>query len=771
MYFETNARMIGGYLLGGLVILVCFLAHCHSASANCGNESLRVEQRSTALPDCRGYEMVTPVGKDSDEPKAVIAGLDEPELDSPEGMHTSISGDRMAWTSEYVFPGSQSPGLNYLSTRGATGWSTENVIPRQSIENGLDCPGWVAMAAYSSELSTGVLADGYGQIGSFKGESLDCGHDEPLLVSGEPLGFQNLFLRDNELASYKLINVTPPDAPAPSPAPENDNEYFPAAFLAGSDDLSHVVFEEELPLVEGAGSGDELYDYSGGAVHLVTYLPGGTSVHGTLAGSTPNTSRDEATQEFVPFNIANYIHAVSGDGSRVFFDAEGGLYARTNVEQPPVAECTSSGSACTVQLDQAQGGATGTSGGGKFMLASENGERAFFTDESRLTPDSNAESGQPDLYEYSFERPQGERLLDLTTGSGGPAAVLGVSGASENGDEVYFVAEAVLTGSQQGADGLNALPAHPNLYVTKEGRITFIASLDQNADFCDWQSPTCLSNPSESGGLTGGFGGLTTRVSGNGTFLTFESDLSLTGYRNEGPACVALPESTVPEYGAGDCQEVFLYDARDNKLECASCDPSGAPPVGPAFVRYPSPASQGEMRNSYPQRYVSETGQVFFESRDPLVPTATNGQLNVYEYEHGEPLLISGGTSGANSYFLDASPDGDNVFFATAYPLLKSDDDASYDIYDARVEGGFPEARAGATCQGEECMGPIIPPQAVSVPVTVDFSEPPSPPVVEKAIKKAKTKTKKKKKKKRSRRHVVKTKHSNKHRKTKRGTK
>jgi hypothetical protein len=47
--------------------------------------------------------------------------------------------------------------------------------------------------------------------------------------------------------------------------------------------------------------------------------------------------------------------------------------------------------------------------------------------------------------------------------------------------------------------------------------------------------------------------------------------------------------------------------------------------------------------------------------------------------------LISSGTSGKESAFLDASEDGDDVFFLTAAQLVPADTDNAYDIYDARV--------------------------------------------------------------------------------------
>ncbi len=120
--------------------------------------------------------------------------------------------------------------------------------------------------------------------------------------------------------------------------------------------------------------------------------------------------------------------------------------------------------------------------------------------------------------------------------------------------------------------------------------------------------------------------------------------------------------------------------------------------------------------NPYQSRFLLEDGRVFFNSADSLVPQASKtrvesaegheynvGVENVYEYEPqgtgscqqapGCISLISGGgseqESGSGSEhesaFLDASANGENVFFVTSRALVSSDIDLDADIYDARV--------------------------------------------------------------------------------------
>jgi hypothetical protein len=664
---------------------------------NCTNEARRVEQSSTYLPDCRAYELVTPAEKQGGEP-GVHEGL---------GDHAAADGERMAWWAQAALPGAAVSVSNYLSTRGPDGWSSESTIPSQSVQSGLLCPELVGIDAWSSNLEKGVLADGWGQGGQTVGnetgsaEDTECGHDEPRLAAGELERFQNLFVRDNgnfardgetDVDPYQLINVTPSAVAPPEP---NGANYYPAFFLAGSADLSHVVFEEELPLTENAPGypsewegHDDLYEWTASGVRLVTIMPDGTPVEGSLAGATINKTANNNR-----YNIADYLHAVSEDGSRVFFQAGGNLYVRENAEQPPVEECATPSKACTVQIDEDQGG-TGSSGGGVFMEASGNGSKVFFTDESRLTEDSKAEAGKPDLYEYNLEAPLGKRLTDITASSTEPAGVLGVSGAGEDGSHVYFAAEGVLAGAN--AEGASPTPGAPNLYAYEPDpahagayRTTFIATLAAS-DSCDWIEIECTGN-------TGN--GLTARVSANGAFIGFTSTAQVTGYDNT-DANTHNPDN-----------EIYLYDAATETLGCASCDPSGAAPTSGAGIHPPvTPYNFSALTDAYPQRYVSDSGQVFFTSAEALLPTDTNAEPDVYEYEGGELHLISSGSSDEASYVLDASVNGGDVFFETSQQLLGAARDAAYAIYDARVEGGFPEPSAspggGPPCESAEACKP-----------------------------------------------------------------
>ena len=200
------------------------------------------------------------------------------------------------------------------------------------------------------------------------------------------------------------------------------------------------------------------------------------------------------------------------------------------------------------------------------------------------------------------------------------------------------------------------------------------------------------------------------------------SQQSLTGYDNRDA------NSGQPD------EEVYLYDAQANRLVCASCNPTGARPVGEHDERQlyqesgirmdpwilweghwlaatiPGWTPDGhDLSTGYQPRYLSDSGRLFFDSADALVPQDVNGREDVYEYEptgegscqppsYGQSAsdvfnesadgcvgLISAGTGSGDSVFFDASASGNDVFFTTQDGLVPQDTDGASDMYDARV--------------------------------------------------------------------------------------
>ena len=244
---------------------------------------------------------------------------------------------------------------------------------------------------------------------------------------------------------------------------------------------------------------------------------------------------------------------------------------------------------------------------------------------------------------------------------------------------MYFVAEGSLASS--------ATSGQPNLYVNHNGTTTFIATLG-GGDSSDW-SPTAD----------------TTRVSTNGHFIAFNSNNNLTSFDSSGNT------------------EIFEYDAVANQLSCASCNPNGTAPSSGIGVPQPETPFLGSGQE-YLTHNVSNSGQVFFNTTESLLPSDNNGKQDVYEYEGGDLHLITTATSTDDSLFLDASTDGNNVFFTTSQQLVPQDTDGAMDIYDARVNGGFPASAPPPVCSGEDCKPPESPLPSIPTVASVTFFGP-----------------------------------------------
>jgi hypothetical protein len=630
------------------------------------------------LPDGRAYELVTPADKGSG-----FIPADFPLLQT-EGNQASVGGDGFAYMTVQGFPGAQAGvPTAYLASRGPDGWSSRSLIPPQATADRLiEAP---FIQGYSADLSKAALSDGGG---------LAAGQDSPPLVSGEPANNVNLFLRDNSSSFYQLMNVTPPGVTP-----------YIAEFESASADFSHVIFTSAAQLTPDAQEGGaNLYQWAGGSVSLVDQIPVAPATRCGVGGPSCVSSPKGADLGAGYFQYGNFLGAVSPDGSKVFFKegsafTPGQLFVREN-------------GSTTVEFSASQKnngpGPGGTDPNGPlnplYWPASPDGSEAFFTSCEQLTNDSTANSQDHDVQGkceagndlYRYDTASGvltDLTVDHTPGDVNGADVQGVLGSSADGSYVYFVANGVLASGASPGDCERRRTSSPgetcNLYVAHGGTTTFIGVLD-SSDESDWLPETRL-------------GAFTARVTPDGTRLAFDSVRSLTGYDNtvaSGGQCGTDVRSGEP-FGVL-CPEVFLYEAGVGRLRCASCNPTGARPVGPSTL-------DGVLSRAfrYLSRNLADDGRLFFDSGDALVPGDVNGKQDVYEYVGGRASLISSGTSGSDSIFLDASPSGSDVFFNTASRLVAQDTDEKLDIYDARINGGFPApAPPPPPCAGEACKQP-----------------------------------------------------------------
>ncbi len=176
----------------------------------------------------------------------------------------------------------------------------------------------------------------------------------------------------------------------------------------------------------------------------------------------------------------------------------------------------------------------------------------------------------------------------------------------------------------------------------------------------------------------------------------------------------------------GGFWQMYRYSVNGGELSCVSCPPHGQAPSGNAEASYADSPESGfsAAHSTINTRVMSSSGdRVFFDTPNALVPQATNGKRDVYEWENGTVYLISAGTSSENSYIMDSSANGNDVFFSTAAGLVPQDTDGAYDVYDARVPhpGDTPPSSA-VPCEGSVCQGPASMPELLGAPASATFS-------------------------------------------------
>jgi hypothetical protein len=539
--------------------------------------------------------------------------------------------------------------------------------------------------------------------------------------------------------------IASPEANGTGTLTEGSNTITSLAVAAGT--TKHNVFEgeTEIALIPNLGkfvvgeviSGPPGTIESGTKITEVTEVEGLVILHLSAAiTATPFMPRGSVISAGgpAPFVVGQEI---SGDGipkeTTIAKAEEGKLTlskqaasSGSGVELRAGGGCTVATDACTVDVSAPQGrlrenpagiqralyqGASTGGEGGEGGPEAGGPEKVFFTSNAELTEDAyTGPSGNaPNLYEYDLNT---KELTDLTVPTTPAekaedpegAAVQGVVQISEDGSYVYFVANGALAPHATAQTCTGSGPGEGcNLYVSHEGRApVYIATLAAD-DRGDWHA-----------GDIEGEGGpeLNTAVlAPGGDRLAFLSERSLTGYDNEQAAtgeCEGKIDG-VFRSETGSCQEAYLYEAGSagaGSLTCASCNPTGARPVGPSGF-----SVEGfQPHELYRSRNLLEDGALFFDSSDALVPHAKDGRRNVYEYENGHVYAISDVAGGSESFFMDASANGENVFFGTADDLLPQVTSNNVDVYDARVDGGFPVTVAPLACTTAEACRTASPP-------------------------------------------------------------
>lgn len=724
--------------------LLCIALACGSApialAGGDANENACPNEASSGfrsyLADCRAYEMVSPPFKDGFPIQAV--GYTSGDIAGGAPLYGGSSLGAFASGPDIV---EGAFGNDYLFRRSVEGWETIAIDPQPS--------------QFVLNPNAARAREGGGALAvSEDGAALMQLHAPTESIFGS-----DLYMRSPG-GALSLVGPMMPEGAFPA---EPTGLQAPAltglAFAGASPDLSRVLFYIHPALEEGASApfnlwpGDStigateassLYEYAGthnARPSLVGVTgPGeqisqcGVGLGGQQGANTHNAVSESAETVFFTASPQCPGNETTGPGSgppayEIFARLAGAPEHTTTISEPTPEECE--GACAGIPVADAN-----------FEGASQDGSKAFFTSTQKLLADATedhgtheqegevksdsavenggcqaaASSGGCNLYEYDLGAGEGHHLLLVSAGSASGAQVQGVAAVSEDGTHVYFVARGKLAGAN--VEGHEPREGEENLYLFErdertaregfaEGRTTFVATLSE-ADSEQWSRT----------------GEAPMNVTPDGRFLVFTSVADLT----------ADDTSSV--------KQVFRYDAQEGRLTRVSIgyDNDGNTSTFPAVIKTTALSTAQRVGIDTHPSVSSDGAIVVFRSSASLTPQAEAGVKSVYEYHDGHVYLVSDGHTniGSPELFVGSTLDGvsasgSDIFFRTYGSLLPQDTDTLADVYDARVDGGFPTPSAPRGCSGDGCQSPpdstpSLPAAQSAVQSAGENLPPPQPP-------------------------------------------
>ncbi len=539
--------------------------------------------------------------------------------------------------------------------------------------------GWVTRALAPGRFE-GQPADPFGEIPQYYAATADTAKVAFSTDNLKP-GFERVQRLD-------LLGVDGTDDPFSVGSAPIGPDLPTALFGDMTPDGSHIVFQSTAELEPSTTSLDDgtqtLYERLPATreTRVVSVLPDGrVAPFGAVLGSQPYSS--EAAER--PNSQAR--NAVSRDGSHIVFSA----FSSANFDDPRDLYARIDGDH-TVNISESQRTPAGTAATRPtlFQEANESGSVVYFLSNGQLTDDDD--DAFTDLYRFAFNRADDGGTLTRISEDLGDSADLNnrvaLVSASQDGEVVYFLSYVAL-----GGDGTTG---SPNLYVYDHGDLSFVATVAPD-DSLAAQSPYNFYN-TDTARIP------QVRVTPDGETLVLQSAANLTAF------------------DAGGRSEIYRYELGSAAPTCISCGIVGGAARGDASLvdstRAPS--------NSLPNNLSDDGSAVVFQTQDALVAADDNGVQDVYEWRDGAVTLISGGHGSEPSIFLNASEDAEkhDIFFVTSDQLAWSDIDTAYDLYTARIGGGFPAPPAPPVECASDCQGPFAAVPFFAVPGTSTYDGP-----------------------------------------------
>lgn len=595
---------------------------------NCPNAAARSQQHATRLADCRAYELVSPAQK-SGYP---VGGQLLPNT----SFAARADGDSAIYTGFYPLPGAKAGSWGgFRATRTSTGWQNEGLLAAPSGYQG------------PYNVLTGSID------GSLRGTTDDQATVVTFDTTTAPGG--SLWLLRPDGTRQRIVDGSNTDGFLGGASAFGSGPGQPW-LQAISGDGRHVVFTDSDALLPGLTStgSDILYEWvddgsnaGAGTLRVVnrTNSPTLELLGGGAAALGSNSSS--------PYSRLGYMeasrHAVSSDGSRIFFQTPTSTELSRTLGAGPIF--LREDGAVTTEITAPEPGYSPSAPPTlyQYLDAAKDGSAAFFWANGDLTNGAPAGGGI-----YRFDVETGDLLfIDETNIFGIPPTAV----ASDDGSTLYY--ERTAFEIMAWRDGSTQLVSSGKLIYWGEGRETGEIFTTQ--------------------GMLAGGACPSVGISPDGRYFAF------TG-------------------GFGNPNGAFLFDADKGELTEVSASELG--PADPAPVLFKWTCNTGEYARPMENRVMSDDGSfVFFDTTAALSPEDTNGTWDAYQWHNGQVTLLSPGVGRSPAGFVGTDATGHNAFITTEGSLAPQDVDTDFDIYDARVNGGFFVPPGPPGCDGETCQG------------------------------------------------------------------
>lgn len=636
-----------------------------AARTDCPNQAFRVGP-GALLPECRAYEMVSPVDKIGN------AQAQKRDATNFEGAHLQATpeGDKLTYNSANPFPGARASVYSnaLIASRSAQGWSTQAIDPPRDHEGALDRTDLIntfhQYTAFAEDLSFGWL------------HSIAQPPPDPAAPEGL---WHNLFRHDIATDEFTALYTNTPEPPADPLGLLSYLGGFSADGKTAAFFTNGKLLPEASDAVDGSQGGSPIsqaYSHTDGeGLSLVSRLPG------------TNAASDQPSA--IGGGRMYLTGAVSDDGQRIYWttgsvtgtlapiftgDASGRVYLRQ-------------GGTSTVAVSESVSAATA-----RFWVAAKDGSEALFS--------FTAGAEQGNLYRFDVAAPNNPKQIAGQVG--------GVIGASEDLSRVYLVSGDETLDTEPNSEGRTAQAGEGNIYLYEAAgeEFTYVATADAGSGLFSSAGTDRKSLVTPDGGHLS----FAVRSPGLTDYNNAEIDSGIhlrEVYRfsaaEDELSCVSCnPTGARPSGQVGG----YVGETSNARADTAAWVPG---------------YRQGA---HHAQRYITDDGKrVYFDSFESLLPRDTNGSIDVYEWraegvggcEAGDAnyfvqnkgclSLMSTGKSTEDSEFIEASADGSTVFIRTSQSLVAQDPDLR-DIYAVRVGGGFPQPPPDpAACEGEACRG------------------------------------------------------------------